>query len=352
MSYKIFRTDGSLLADVIDSSLDQVSTDLTLIGKNTSNFGSYLNENFVKLLENFANTSSPNNPTTGQIWYDTNELRLKVYTGQQWKQTSGPIVSGTPPLVASLTQGDFWIDSAENQLWMYDGEEGLKLVGPGYKASQGISGFETRTINDANNVERVILVLWLGSSILGIFSSSATDFSIPDGVFPQGIINNPIKPGFNVCNVPVGGQTALKFNVTATKADNLVYSDGSLLDADTVLRNDIDNNALGPIRIRNNTVLYLGPLDEVRVNVNSAGLSIVSNAMPQQRVGIFQPVPQYSLDIDGSLRASKMFKLPTFTTLQRDNRDSSIPFEDGEMIYNLTVNKVQARANGAWVDLH
>lgn len=349
MTYRINRTDGSLLAEVIDSSVDQIATDLTLIGKNTSNFGSFLNENFVHLLENFANTSEPNNPLTGQIWYDTNEMRLKVYTGQQWKQTSGPIVSGTAPLVASLTQGDFWIDSAENQLYFYDGEEGLKLAGPIYKASQGLSGFETRTIDDTNGIQRVILVLWLGGQVLGIFSNSTVDYSIPSGQFSSGIVNNPIKPGFNVCNIPTGGATSLKFNVTSTRSDSLVYSNGALLAASQVLRNDDDNEALGPIRILNDNPLYLGPLEQVRLNVNNAGFCILSNAMPNSRVGIFKQNPEYSLDVSGSFRVDQKLKLPVFTTSQRDSRGSP---ENGELIYNSTVNKVQAYANGVWVDIH
>jgi len=350
MTYRINRTDGSLLAEVIDSTIDQVSTDLTLIGKNSSNFGTYLNENFVHLLENFANTSEPNNPLVGQIWYDTNELRLKVYTGQQWKQTAGPIVSGTPPLVASLTQGDLWIDSAENQIYFYDGEEGLKLVGPIYKASQGLSGFETRNVLDTNGVQRVILILWLGGQVLGIFSNSTVSFSISASEFSSGVVNNPLIPGFNICNIPTGSTTALKFNVTATKSESLVYSNGSLLPASQILRNDGEVEAAGPIKILNDNPLYLGSSEQVRLNVSVNGFSILSNAMPNSRVGIFNPSPQYSLDVSGTFRASQQMKLPTFSTLQRDSR--LIPPENGEIIYNITTNRVQAYANGVWVDLH
>jgi len=53
MAYKINKTDGSLLVEIVDSTIDQTATDLTLIGKNVSGFGEYINENFVKLLENF-----------------------------------------------------------------------------------------------------------------------------------------------------------------------------------------------------------------------------------------------------------------------------------------------------------
>jgi len=54
MTYKINKTDGSLLTEIIDSAIDTTATDLALIGKNVTGFGEYLNENFVKLLEAFS----------------------------------------------------------------------------------------------------------------------------------------------------------------------------------------------------------------------------------------------------------------------------------------------------------
>ena len=56
MSYKLNKTDGSLLVDLVDGQLDTTSSDLTLIGRNYSGFGEVLNENFIQLLENFANS--------------------------------------------------------------------------------------------------------------------------------------------------------------------------------------------------------------------------------------------------------------------------------------------------------
>ena len=44
MSYKLNKTDGSLLVDLVDGQLDTTSSDLTLIGRNYSGFGEVLNE--------------------------------------------------------------------------------------------------------------------------------------------------------------------------------------------------------------------------------------------------------------------------------------------------------------------
>ena len=88
MSYTINKTDGSVLTEIVDGTIDQTATDLTLIGKNSTSYGEYFNENFVHLLENFANNSQPNNPVQGQLWYDTSEGRVKVYDGNGWKAVS------------------------------------------------------------------------------------------------------------------------------------------------------------------------------------------------------------------------------------------------------------------------
>ena len=54
MAYQINKTSGALLVNLADGQIDVNSTDITLIGKNYSGFGEAINENFVKILENFA----------------------------------------------------------------------------------------------------------------------------------------------------------------------------------------------------------------------------------------------------------------------------------------------------------
>ena len=79
MSYKLNKTDGTILTDLVDGTVDNTSSDLTLIGRNYSGFGEFLNENFIKLLENFSSADEPSNPIRGQLWYDTSENKLKIY---------------------------------------------------------------------------------------------------------------------------------------------------------------------------------------------------------------------------------------------------------------------------------
>ena len=313
MAYKINKTDGSLLTEIVDSTVDQTATDLTLIGKNVSGFGEFINENFIKLLENFAATSSPNNPIAGQLWYDTSQNRLKVYDGAGFRQGSGPIVSGSVP--SNLVQGDLWIDSSENQLYFYDGTDRV-LAGPIYKASQDISGFEVETIIDSNNSEKTILNLWVNGILLGIFSRNTIEFT------PKVTITNfsgTIKPGFNASTL-----AGMKFNVTSSKADALVDTLGNLYTSNSFMSTTSNATTTGQIRIQNSTPLILGANQNYEVTATTTALAITSNNAGQnyqikiknaggtrdaitvrattERIGIFNDNPAYTFDVNGDAR--------------------------------------------------
>ena len=67
MPYILNKTNGSVLATVADGTINQ-STDLTFVGKNYAGYGGFIDENFLHLLENFANKSQPPKAIVGQLW--------------------------------------------------------------------------------------------------------------------------------------------------------------------------------------------------------------------------------------------------------------------------------------------
>ena len=85
MAYIINKTNGDPLVTVDDGTADVTTTTLALIGRNFPGYGEYINENFVKLLENFSRNTQPNTAQSlkGQLWYDTSVSPgvLKVYNG-------------------------------------------------------------------------------------------------------------------------------------------------------------------------------------------------------------------------------------------------------------------------------
>lgn len=109
--YRIQRSNGDFFASIPDNVIlgpnipSASPTPLNLVGRNKVSYGQAQNENFVWLLENFANTSAPAYPLRGQLWYDyTNddgvsggELKIAPYDNidiSQWI---------TVPVISSVT---------------------------------------------------------------------------------------------------------------------------------------------------------------------------------------------------------------------------------------------------------
>lgn len=257
MTYSINKTNGTVLASVPDGQIDQLTSDLTLIGKKYSDFGEALNENFVKLLENFANASNPPHPIVGQLWFDTTEVKLKVYNGTTFIPVSSATISKDQPL--TLSAGDLWFNSNDRQLYLYDGTNAL-LVGPSYSTSQGKSGFQVATILDKNNVSRVVTYLYNSNRLLGIFSNDQFIPKLPIDGFNVSGEDKIIYPGFTAGNL-----TNMQFDVTTSNASKL---DGVL--ATNFARKDLPNIF--------NYQLYVNSDDGISVGAAGQGLFDSNNS--------------------------------------------------------------------------
>jgi hypothetical protein len=79
MSYIINNSRGQVVAVVADGTINTTSTDLALVGRGVSGYGTSENENYVFLLENFANGTAPLQPILGQLWYNSSTNILSAY---------------------------------------------------------------------------------------------------------------------------------------------------------------------------------------------------------------------------------------------------------------------------------
>jgi hypothetical protein len=111
MAYTISRYNGTLITTVQDGTID-TSLDIKLVGKSYAGYGQAQNENFVYLLENFANPTSPPNPLTGQVWYDTTVNKLKFYDGSKYRSAGGAEVSDTAPVGLTIAISGLILDTA------------------------------------------------------------------------------------------------------------------------------------------------------------------------------------------------------------------------------------------------
>jgi hypothetical protein len=196
MAYTITTTAGATLASIADGTVNSTATSLTLIGKNYAGYGIFLNENYIKLLENFTNPSAPTAPLTGQLWYDSTNALLKVYNGTIWKPISSSASGTSQP--ASPVVGDLWYDSANAQLKVWSGSAFI-TVGPSYTTTSGTSGAVVETILDSGSASHVVVKFFISNTVVGILSKDST-------FTPQTSISGftTIVPGFNLSSAIAG----------------------------------------------------------------------------------------------------------------------------------------------------
>jgi len=266
MAYKINNTFGTLLVTLADGTIDTATTDLTLIGKGYAGFGEKLNENIVKLLENFNNTSAPNNKIQGQLWFDQTNKRLNVYDGTKFKPAGGPTNSASQPTNAVL--GDTWFDTANKQLYVYNGTA-WTLIGPTTVAGSGVTQVVSEVGADDTGVNQSYLKLVANDAVVGVVS---------DRVFtPSSTETNGaalIAAGFSAVAQGIQLSSSVsnaKFRGTATNADTL----GGVAAAN-YLRSDANDSTNSSFTIANDTGLILGAGSDVTMSLSSDNLTIAN----------------------------------------------------------------------------
>lgn len=293
MAYQINKTDGSIVATVADGQIDTISTDITLIGKNYSGFGEALNENFVKLLENFASIAQPTQPIRGQIWYDSSEAKLKVYSGTAFVPVSSATIAGTQP--ETLGVGDLWFNDSDKQLYFFDGTNTI-LLGPDYSDSQGVSGLRVSSILDTLNQTRVITSLYNNGVLLGIFSK--------DTFTPKNNIEGyegSIIPGFNA-----GTLAGIKFDVTTTNSEKLNNVDASLY-----VRTDTANSLQNALQIESDLGLQFGAGGQGVLQVSNGNVRLSNQATGKQiifDVRADATTQEEAISIDSTTRTIKLYE--------------------------------------------
>lgn len=263
MAYTINLTDGSIFATIADGTIN-TSSSMTLVGKNYAGYGEFLDENFIHLLENSADSTAPGAPLTGQIWWDSGSNVLYVWSGDAWKRIGGATASATAPSGAISEAGDLWYDSTNAQLKVYTGSAWL-LVGPAFTAGTGTTGAIVDTIVDNTAVSHVVIKFYVEDSVVAIMSKDAA-------FTPQTSISGftTVRPGMTMATT-VGGQTPL-FQGTSTDSQLL---DG--IDSTGFLSSTSNDTTTGTLGILNDTGLTVGVDQDARLGVSGAGVVTLFN---------------------------------------------------------------------------
>jgi microcystin-dependent protein/cytoskeletal protein CcmA (bactofilin family) len=320
MAYTVNFTDvvgkGSLTVD--DGTVNQ-QTSLPLPGRNTTSYGTIIAENFLHLLENFANNSAPVNPVEGQLWYDTTVGvdQLKVYDGTNFVAAGGLKKAPTQPLAGQSVVGDLWVDTDNQQLYLFTGS-GWVLVGPEF--SQGLStGTKPYTITGTDNLEYTVVLIEVEAKPVAIISTK----SFTPKASITGFSN--ILPGFNLSSADIEGSGVGKFYGTSQKAESLIAANSEVVAGSNFLRKDKANIADFSLKINNNAgldvgntaVFNLGVESQAAVfshrtsganidfRVNDAGTTkTVLRLDSNTNVGINNLAPSEALEVTGNIKTS------------------------------------------------
>ena len=142
MAYTINNTAGATLASLQAGTTTTVGG-ITLIGKNYTGYGEIIAEDFVRLLENQANSSQPSGALQGQLWYDTTENMLKVYNSANWDRLGTTVGTSAP---SGLTSGTTWLDTTNSILNVYDGANWMSVSVANRNILTGTSATKTKSV--------------------------------------------------------------------------------------------------------------------------------------------------------------------------------------------------------------
>ena len=316
MSYQVRFTDTTKTPLTVEDQTINSEKSLQFVGKNYAGYSKYIAENFLHLLENFAKSTAPSNPITGQLWFNTttgSENQLKVYNGTNWVAAGNVKKATTAPTTSVL--GDLWVDTDNQQLHLYNGS-GWVLVGPEYSSGQ-TTGAKIELIIDTTEQTRPVLTNFVNGSRIAIISD--VDF-VPKATI---IGFADVKQGINLSSTNFNSSaTGNKFWGTAQKADALVVGTATIA-ATNFLRADqasttnygfnVRNNAgvsIGgdlslSIAIENNSAVITNKISGSSIDFKLKGATATETVLrvdSSNKVGVNKTNPDERLDVSGNIR--------------------------------------------------
>jgi hypothetical protein len=271
MAYQVDKFNGTFLTSVEDGTIDS-TTDLRFVGKNYAGYGEVQNENFLHLLENFANTTQPPKSVLGQIWYDSANKRLKFYNGSQFKVAGGAEVSVTAP--SGLAVGEFWWDSTAKQLYTYDGTQYI-LVGPEASPDLGTSSVVAQVVKDDLNNSHTILKLLAAGNCVAIINNDAA-FNLSTTVNPIAGFTSPntIKKGITLSSTNTAGVSQSDYIYWGTASNSLRL--GGVLAADYLQKGSVVFDSEISFK---DPGFNLGDGNDLRIRVENSDEVIIENRL-------------------------------------------------------------------------
>jgi hypothetical protein len=197
MSYTLKFSDPSKTQTVIVPDyvpgINTIDTSLSLVGKGYPAYGQKFAENFLHLLENFSSPIPPANPIEGQLWFDTSDPSRKVLrindgtAGANWPSANGIYQQSLNPQQyngASLKTGDIWVDTDNNLLKIYSGAGSWTTVGPSVSGVLKTGAEPVELKDSSDNSTRRVILNWADGNVISVISNGNefTPTTYPSGM--------------------------------------------------------------------------------------------------------------------------------------------------------------------------
>ena len=329
MTYTVPFTDSTNPAKtplVVQDGALNAQTNLQFPGKNYAGYGSIIATNFLKLLENFARSTAPGTasgeglPVQGQLWFDTSPGNniLRVYDGTVWNEAGNlkkaPYAQAPDP--ATSTEGDLWVDTTNSQLYLFSGSQWI-LIGPQFSSGLQTGPIVEKIVDTQNITHAVISMYVAGTDAI----SYRVAIISKDAFTPKATLDGytEIKNGINLYSNSLTSDSALLWG-TAKNASNLIYK-GTSVSGSNFVRSDITSTITAPLNIQdpggltigtdlafnisqgaNSTVFYSNSSTK-NIDFNLNG-NIIVHITPSGRVGIGTFNPSSALDVSGSITST------------------------------------------------
>jgi hypothetical protein len=286
MPYTLRKTNGTTLAIIQDGAIE-TSTDLTFVGKNYAGYGQTVNENFLQLLENFAGSKLPSKPLTGQLYFDTGVLKLKVFDGIRFKSLTITDTDNKRP--SDLRLGDQWFDPIDQKLYVYNGQD-FVMIGPEKTASALQSQIAGILVQDNIGSSYTILQSSVGSgpgTMTSVFSPNAftpnSQSALVTDQFFANVARGITLPGTSAVSgtkdttivgaLPAKNNQWIFFGAAGSAWGLLerdALGDNVFYDSKNYIRRDEFASFSGSLTINSNDGITIGLGQVIRLNVESA----------------------------------------------------------------------------------
>jgi hypothetical protein len=345
MSYIINNSRGNVIAIVADGTVNTTATDLTLVGRGVTNYGTAESENYVYLLENFANSTAPLIPILGQLWYNSNTDTISAYSSANtWTalasqdyvqaQKVSPAFSGIPtaPTAANGTSSTQLATTAFvlNQL---GGSNSIISVGNIIGGNILTSGVVSASGNITGNY-----FIGNASQLSGM---SVYANNLLGNTLSSNVVNSSLTQVGNLTNLSVIGNTISgnlstggTISAVRVTGGNVVVT-GIVSAAGNVIGANFVGNVISPAGSNVSTTGNITGNNIFATNIISSTGNITTASTLIANVVIANTV---------ITNGTSAFRLPNLNQVQID----ALTPVNGDMIYNTTLDLPQVYQNGAW----